>query len=71
MPSVAKSPMMANWCMSLGLWKTSRCHGLFIKQQRSAGDDDVFVTQLNCVNWLHQIGTAGNEGLAHGGVSPF
>jgi hypothetical protein len=39
----------------------------FIKEQRSAGRDDVFIMQLNSVNWLHQIGTAGNEGLAHGG----
>jgi hypothetical protein len=42
-----------------------------VQAQRSNGRDDVFIVQLNgvdgTINWLHQIGTAGNEGLAHGG----
>ena len=42
-----------------------------IEKQRSNGRDDIFIVQLDNlngdINWLHQIGTSGNEGLAHGG----
>lgn len=41
-----------------------------VEKQRSNGRDDIFIVQLDnqgTVNWLHQIGTSGNEGLAHGG----
>jgi hypothetical protein len=38
-----------------------------VEAQRFNGRNDVFVVQLNgqdgTINWLHQIGAAGNEGL--------